>query len=546
MRNVKLTWQPGKNGRAGRWRKKYKGKVYYFASGRGKSDRDAYAAAVEAWETKKREIDCSAPRPHQLEYEKAIETWAEVLTWCRKHGDGVLADEAQNTIESLRRRLQSHQLKPLQTTDTFERRFEIPLPKELNDLLNHPPTEATLTEPASARPTILPASDRRSNERYSQELDGSPLRLAREIWQDRLEVQRRDAIPSDISVEHHVDVFVAEKTNEARVDDLSVGRIYKVKLHLQDFCDWIGALTDVNDITSKSLIDYKQRLLDEVAKGTWSLATARDRLGTVRAFIRWLWRTEVIKDLPRVLDPNAKELSIKRVRKRPVTFTNLEIATLFQTASTRTKLYMLLMLNCGMTQKDISDLDMSEVDWEKGRIIRRRSKTKNHDSVPEVNYLLWHETKTLLAHEWSGNGSGRALLNRSGGLLRSERYEAGKYQKTDNIKNAFDRLTKKTKIKKSLISLKKTSASRLRNHEKYNSVRSHFLGHAEPRLADQHYADSPQRLLDRAIRWLRKDLDIEKLDLAISAKKKKPRKSTRRRATKANNRITKQNAVSNW
>ena len=34
-RNFKLTWQPGRDGRTGRWRKKYKGMRYYFPGGAG-------------------------------------------------------------------------------------------------------------------------------------------------------------------------------------------------------------------------------------------------------------------------------------------------------------------------------------------------------------------------------------------------------------------------------------------------------------------------------------------------------------------------------
>ena len=51
--NYKLTWQPGGGRQAGRWRKKYKGKVYYFPGGKGKSDRAAYQMALEAWERTK-------------------------------------------------------------------------------------------------------------------------------------------------------------------------------------------------------------------------------------------------------------------------------------------------------------------------------------------------------------------------------------------------------------------------------------------------------------------------------------------------------------
>ncbi len=68
-RKYNLTWQPGTRGRAGRWRKKYKGQVYYFPGGRGKSDRDAYDAALTKWEQMKPRLDALAPKPHQAEYE---------------------------------------------------------------------------------------------------------------------------------------------------------------------------------------------------------------------------------------------------------------------------------------------------------------------------------------------------------------------------------------------------------------------------------------------------------------------------------------------
>ena len=41
-RKFRLTWQSGSDSRGGRWRKKYNGKVYYFAGGNGKYDREAY------------------------------------------------------------------------------------------------------------------------------------------------------------------------------------------------------------------------------------------------------------------------------------------------------------------------------------------------------------------------------------------------------------------------------------------------------------------------------------------------------------------------
>ena len=43
--------------------------------------------------------------------------------------------------------------------------------------------------------------------------------------------------------------------------------------------------------------------------------------------------------------------------------------------SERTKLYLLLMLNCGMYQNDIAELNRDEVNWTKGTLARVRSKT---------------------------------------------------------------------------------------------------------------------------------------------------------------------------
>lgn len=80
-RSFKLTWQPGVEGRSGRWRRKYRGKVYYFDGGHGKSDREAYYRAVEKWEAKKTEVDAAAPRQYQLDYEAEITVWGQVYAW---------------------------------------------------------------------------------------------------------------------------------------------------------------------------------------------------------------------------------------------------------------------------------------------------------------------------------------------------------------------------------------------------------------------------------------------------------------------------------
>jgi integrase len=73
-----------------------------------------------------------------------------------------------------------------------------------------------------------------------------------------------------------------------------------------------------------------------------------------------------------------------------------EVRRLIDQASGQLKLHLLLVINCGMTQIDTSDLRLEQVDWGTERIIRKRSKTDDHPNVPTVNHKLWPLTFELL------------------------------------------------------------------------------------------------------------------------------------------------------
>lgn len=123
--------------------------------------------------------------------------------------------------------------------------------------------------------------------------------------------------------------------------------------------------------------------------------------------------------------------------------------------------------------------------------------------MPTVNYLLWPDTTALLERFLNHRDGPLALINAHGTSLRVEQFDAqGNYAKSDNIKNAFFRLTQKLGLKKPLKSLKKTSSCKLRDNERFNGLEDLFLGHAPQKMSDKHYTMAPQRLLDSAIRWL--------------------------------------------
>jgi integrase len=199
-------------------------------------------------------------------------------------------------------------------------------------------------------------------------------------------------------------------------------------------------------------------------------------LTSSKSFIRWLWQSEAIENLPRNIDSLHITVDLQEVR----TFTPEEIKVLNANASERTRLYLLLMLNCGMYQGDISDLKQSQVDWDKGRIHRKRSKTEREENVPKVNYLLWRETFVLLKKHRSKDGE-RVLVNANGSPLRQRGFrEDGSNHNLDNIACAYQRTCRKLRIKtpKPLKLIRKTGATALEQHAEYGRYAQYYLGHA--------------------------------------------------------------------
>jgi hypothetical protein len=340
-----------------------------------------------------------------------------MLTWCRSHGEEKMAEVALEKLSRLRKRLSAPRPTPIRLEDRFDGQFARSVRHPAMDEMIKKTAETlgAVTEPnaselghaTSVRTVIVPNKDLLLGKQ-------DPLKTEQEIWRDRLAVMQRSATSPDDTVKGHVDRFVAVKMADVAAGELSAGRAVKLRLYLTEFADWVGYDTAVTEIAGQTLSDYRLELLKRVESQTWSRPTAKDRLDSVKSFVRWLWQIEAIASLPRILHGKSQALQIGAAPPRIVIFTKQEIDLSLAKACDRTKLYILLMLNCGMTQKDIADLLPTEVDWDVGRITRRRSKTDKFANVPEVRYLLWPETLRLLRQERSGTGSERVLVNEKG------------------------------------------------------------------------------------------------------------------------------------
>ena len=208
----------------------------------------------------------------------------------------------------------------------------------------------------------------------------------------------------------------------------------------------------------------------------------------------------------------------KSSRPTKVYFENEEILVLLDEATERLKLYLLLMMNCGYTQSDLSDLQHDEVDWKGARVIRRRSKTDDHNDddsgVPVVNYLLWPETFRLLKkHRSDKKEHVTVFVTEKGRPLVPKCLRDGRLSKTDNIQSMYRRLQDRLKLtgsqKKPLKAIRKTSTDKIGRNRKYMMLKSHFLGHSPRTIAEKHYSHGvPQDLFDEALQWLGQDYGL--------------------------------------
>jgi hypothetical protein len=196
------------------------------------------------------------------------------------------------------------------------------------------------------------------------------------LWKDRLDAQARrlDHVGDDDTFAANVEVFLQTKRNEVAAGQLSAARADLLRIYLDLAMDYIGKKSSVAQIDAALLASFRNHLLERMASKEISGYYGRDVFAAFKLFTRWVANnTDKLEALPRNIDD--KRLNIAISRQKAKTLSTEAIKQLLKQATDRTRLYLLLGLNCAMTQQDMSDLHPSEVDWTAGLIRRKRSKT---------------------------------------------------------------------------------------------------------------------------------------------------------------------------
>jgi integrase len=263
-----------------------------------------------------------------------------------------------------------------------------------------------------------------------------------------------------------------------------------------------GGQSGVADINEERLEDYYRHVLKRLKTPAnpdgWSVEYAKHIFLRARIFIRYAAKFCSSCRLPSNIDDR---FDFGSSAKKVTTWTPIEFQTVVDKAPGKLKLGLLLMANCGMIQKDVSDLMDDEVDWTARTITRKRSKTRHNENVPTVTYRLWPRTFDLLTKYRSGTE--RVLLTESGQpYVREWVKPDGKFTKADGFASNYAHLQRRLRFKRPLKQLRKLGASLLAKHEVYGRFASYFLGHSPRTVADRHYVTPPQDLFDKAVLWL--------------------------------------------
>jgi hypothetical protein len=118
-----------------------------------------------------------------------------------------------------------------------------------------------------------------------------------------------------------------------------------------------------------------------------------------------------------------------------------------------------------------------------------------------VTYKLWPETIELLAK--FNSGGEYWFTSQDGTPLVAHRRVDGKEKLKDLIGKKWRKYGKATILLKQYRSI---AATMLENHKEYGRYVSHFLGHSPKSIKDKHYAAPSQKLFDKALDWLRKQM----------------------------------------
>lgn len=296
---------------------------------------------------------------------------------------------------------------------------------------------------------------------------------------------RRKTVERGTRATYWRDIYLARKTADAEQGVISGSEWELIKGGLRSFVDWFGADRSVKEIDA----DIWESYYDFIRSSDFASETKRKRMRHARLFVVWLIEKGITPNFPS-LTTMAVRFANTREELRPPT--TEEIKEVLAKASPRFRTLLLVMLNTGLAQIDVSDLRRNQYDG--GYITRARMKTlkKNTRSVA---WKVWNVTADALAEHAEKDGE-HLLLTQSGKTWVRDGFKNGKRFRTDSVSSVFSELNAGFTLK----ALRAWGGDSIR--QKFGQhVADHFLGHGQDPVERAYFARH-QAELDEAVEWL--------------------------------------------
>jgi integrase len=280
----------------------------------------------------------------------------------------------------------------------------------------------------------------------------------------------------------------------------------------------------------------KRRNHQKSAPGPLGVKTVVNCIRQMKALLNWVHETDGSEwNKPKRFDKlfrirvESMQTAEERAREaREVvsgdvaTFTIEELSALWEAATDKVRLFILLGLNCGFTSSEVSDLRTFEVflDTEPPHIHRRRNKTGI-----EAKWVLWPETVQLLRlRQAQPNDELRWLLTERGNSL----VEVNARTRRDSIEKHWAKLLVVAQLDRrfGFRFLRKTGADAIKRLATLEESEM-YLAHAEPGI-NKAYANRNWGRMWECLRQLRLQLPFLGDVFSLARKEIKPVAPTKR------------------
>jgi integrase len=364
----------------------------------------------------------------------------------------------------------------------------------------------------------------------------------KEIKKKRFPKNKQERLNSN-TIAGAIQEYLALRLNHVSLGQIKLPTYYNYTQYLIQFGDWVGpkqyeeysANTKLN---KERFTGYFKRLNSRIKEGSLTKQSAHKRWASVKAFYKWCWETDKIKELPRVFGSEDYRFKFSKDKIKSLKinskkeFSTEEIIQ-FLDACCEDKVngkavgsWFVIALNCGWTITEIANLQRQHLvlSDDPSQVFTYIEKSRQKNNI-ESKFRLWSQSSLILSHYALGTNKPDDLIFKS--PRKSLKLIEWVYPKKGNATERTFRLERAYKPWRRMFNkaqlphrkfkdIRPTSATHIEAISKSMVVAQLFLAHTPQSVYELNYRtnrDMWNQELDAAVLKLPKHLQItEALD----------------------------------